>query len=48
MARGFEAIRREYESGWHKYVATLPTVEPKYQRQLTMAAMVLRALEDKT
>jgi glucoamylase len=48
LTRGFDAIRREYESGWHKYVATLPTVEPKYQRQFTMAAMVLKALEDKT
>lgn len=48
LARGFEAIRREYELGWHKYVATLPTVEPKYQRQFTMSAMVLKALEDKT
>jgi glucoamylase len=48
LARGFEAIRREYEAGWHKYVATLPTVEPKYQRQFTMSAMVLKALEDKT
>jgi glucoamylase len=48
LARGFETVRREYESGWHKYVATLPTVEPKYQGQFTMAAMVLKALEDKT
>jgi glucoamylase len=48
LARGFETVQREYESGWHKYVATLPTVEPKYQGQFTMAAMVLKALEDKT
>jgi len=48
LAEGFEAIRREYESGWHAYVATLPTVEPKYQHQFNMAAVVLKALEDKT
>lgn len=48
LAKGFQAIRREYEQGWHAYVATLPTVEPKYQRQFNMAAMVLKALEDKT
>lgn len=48
LAQGFAAVRREYESGWHRYVATLPTVEPKYQQRFTMAAMVLRALEDKT
>jgi glucoamylase len=48
LASGFERVQREYESGWHRYVATLPTVEPKYQRQFTMSAMVLKALEDKT
>jgi len=48
VRKGFETARREYESGWHAYVATLPTVEPKYQRQFSMAAMVLKGLEDKT
>ncbi len=48
LTKGFDAVRREYESGWRAYVATLPTVEPKYQRQFNMAAMVLKALEDKT
>ena len=48
LARGFQAISREYEAGWHSYVATLPTVEPQYQRHFNMAAMVLKALEDKT
>ncbi len=47
LARGFEAIRREYESGWQSYVATLPRI-PKHQRQFNMAAMVLKGLEDKT
>jgi len=48
IRKGFEAARTEYQQGWHAYVATLPTVESKYQRQLNMAAMVLKALEDKT
>jgi GH15 family glucan-1,4-alpha-glucosidase/glycosidase len=48
LARGFVAARREYEAGWSAYTATLPRVETKYQRQFNIAAMVLRALEDKT
>jgi glucoamylase len=48
LRKGFAATRREYELGWHAYTATLPSVEPKYQRQFNMAAMVLKALEDKT
>jgi glucan 1,4-alpha-glucosidase len=48
LARGFERTRREYETGWHQYLATVPTVDLKYQRQFNMAAMVLHALEDKT
>lgn len=47
LARGFGAVKREYESGWQKYVATLPVI-PKHQRQFNMAAMVLKGLEDKT
>ena len=47
LARGFEAIRREYEDGWQRYVATLPRIA-KHQRQFNMAAMVLKGLEDKT
>src|SRR5260370_38041743 len=48
IRKGFEAVRAEYRQGWHAYVATLPTVESKYQRQFNMAAMVLKASEDKT
>ncbi|HEV2835288.1 MAG TPA: glycoside hydrolase family 15 protein, partial [Pyrinomonadaceae bacterium] len=48
LARGFTATRREYEAGWSVYVAGLPRVEVKHQRQFNMAAMVLRGLEDKT
>jgi len=47
LARGFAAVMRDYELGWHKYVATLPRVE-KHQRQFNLAAMVLKGLEDKT
>ena len=47
LARGFEAIRREYEADWQEYVATLPRIT-KHQRQFNMAAMVLKGLEDKT
>ncbi|HEV8189225.1 MAG TPA: glycoside hydrolase family 15 protein [Pyrinomonadaceae bacterium] len=47
LARGFGAVKREYETGWQKYVATLPVI-PKHQQQFNMAAMVLKGLEDKT
>ena len=47
LARGFETIRREYEAGWQRYVATLPRIA-KHQQQFNMAAMVLKGLEDKT
>jgi len=47
LARGFDATRRDYESGWQHYVATLPRIA-KHQRQFNMAAMVLKGLEDKT
>ena len=38
----------EYEASWHSYLKPLQRVEPKYQPQFNMAAMVLKALEDKT
>ncbi|QQS42420.1 MAG: hypothetical protein IPM63_05640 [Acidobacteriota bacterium] len=44
----FEDIRKSYDKGWADYVATLPKVDPKYQAQFNMAAMVLKAHEDKT
>ena len=47
LARGFKAVGREYEAGWRAYVATLPRIA-KHQRQLNMAGMILKALEDKT
>lgn len=48
LAKGFVQARQEYEDGWNGYVQTLRRVEPKYQRQYDMAAMTLRAHEDKT
>ncbi|HET9479588.1 MAG TPA: alpha-amylase family glycosyl hydrolase [Pyrinomonadaceae bacterium] len=48
LARGFAAIRSEYEAGWRRYTSGLPRVDAQHQRQFNMAAMVLRALEDKT
>ncbi|HEU4795863.1 MAG TPA: glycoside hydrolase family 15 protein, partial [Pyrinomonadaceae bacterium] len=48
LARGFAAVRNEYEAGWRQYVSGLPRVEPQHQSLFNMAAMVLRGLEDKT
>jgi glucoamylase len=47
-SQGFPTLQREYELGWWQYVSSLPHAEPRHQRQFEMAAMVLRALEDKT
>lgn len=46
--KGFQKCLAEYEKGWSDYVKTIPKVEPKYQAQFNMAAMVLKAQEDKT
>jgi glucoamylase len=48
VRKGFEVARAEYERDWHNDVKRLPRVEPKHQSQFNMAAMVLKALEDKT
>ncbi|MGI9067861.1 MAG: glycoside hydrolase family 15 protein [Pyrinomonadaceae bacterium] len=48
LGKGFDAVRKEYEAGWHAYSTKLPAVDSKHQRQFNMAAMVLKALEDKT
>ena len=45
--RGFEKVRAEYEKEWADYVKTLPQVDKKYQAQFNMAAMQLKAHEDK-
>ncbi len=48
LARSFAEVRTEYDDGWHEYLASLRKVEAKYQAQFDMAAMVLKAHEDKT
>ena len=48
LSKGFAAARAEYDGGWHEYVRSLRRVERKYQAQYDMAAMVLKAHEDKT
>ncbi len=44
----FEGSQQDYDRGWISYVKTLPKVGAKYQAQFNMAAMQLKALEDKT
>ena len=48
LTKGFAKCLEEYEKGWCDYVKTLRKVEPKYQAQFNMAAMQLKAHEDKT
>jgi glucoamylase len=45
--KGFVRSLAEYEKGWADYVKTLPRVDAKYQAQFNMAAMQLKAHEDK-
>lgn len=46
--KGFSKALAEYEKGWSDYVKTLRKVDPAYQAQFNMAAMILKAHEDKT
>jgi glucoamylase len=48
LQQGFEKISRKYRAGWHADLQTMPAVAARYQRQFNIAAMVLKALEDKT
>jgi glucan 1,4-alpha-glucosidase len=47
LKKGFARSAHEYAEGWHQYIAGLRRPAHKYQRQFQMAAMVLRAHEDK-
>ena len=47
-SKGFQKCLAEYEKGWADYIKSLRKVEPKYQAQFNMAAMQLKAHEDKT
>lgn len=48
LVKGFRRARDEYERGWHEYVMKLRRVAARYERAFEMAAMVLKAHEDKT
>jgi glucoamylase len=48
LTKGFQVCRREYEEDWRRVVRRLPKVGPKYQAQFNLAALVLKAHEDKT
>jgi glucoamylase len=50
LAKGFPETRREYESGWHAYLGSLRpmVIASTYTTQFNIAAMTLKALEDKT
>jgi glucoamylase len=48
LKRGFSSVRREYVRGWNTYVRGLKRVSPLYQDEFRLAAMVVRAHEDKT
>jgi glucoamylase len=47
LSKGFRRTQGEYEAGWRNYANTLPRVGPRYQAQFNMAAMMLKAHEDK-
>jgi len=47
LAKGFDKTLAQYTREWADYAKTLPKVELKYQAQFNMAAMVLKASEDK-
>jgi len=48
LEKGFARVSREYDAGWHAYLRPLRSVEAKYQGQFNLAALILKALEDKT
>ncbi len=48
LARGFADVSREYAEGWHDYVRKLLPVAGPYAHEFRLAAMALRAHEDKT
>ena len=48
LARGFASARAAYARGWSTYLSSLRHVQPAYQAEFDLAAMVVRAHEDKT
>jgi glucoamylase len=47
LRKGFASCQKQYEAGWRNYLQSLPKLKQR-EPQLNMAAMVLKALEDKT
>ena len=48
LERDFAAISSEYVAGWKEYLRSLRHVNARYERMFQLAAMVLKAHEDKT
>lgn len=48
LERGFPATSEEYNRGWSAYAQTLRKVKQPYENEFQLAAMVLKAHEDKT
>ena len=48
LQRGFAAVSAEYVQGWTQYLSGLRTVRERYRSEFQLAAMVLKAHEDKT
>jgi glucoamylase len=48
LARKFAAVSAEYVAGWKEYLKSLRKVDPRYASEFQLAAMVLKAHEDKT
>ncbi len=48
LARKFADVSAEYVAGWKDYVKSLRKVDARYETEFQLAAMVLKAHEDKT
>jgi glucoamylase len=48
LKNGFPAVNAAYVRGWREYAGSLRQVDARYARQFHLAAMVLKAHEDKT
>jgi glucoamylase len=48
LKRSYAAVSADYVQGWARYVSGLRTVNPRYRSEFQLAAMVLKAHEDKT
>jgi len=48
LGRKFAEVSDEYVAGWKEYVKGLRKVDARYENEFQLAAMVLKAHEDKT